>query len=541
MSNYPIPYIEIQNGHPVIYVKGQPFILLAGEVHNSDSSSPSYMEGIWDTAARLGMNTLLLPVSWELTEPKEGSFDFSIPQKLIDQARNRGMHIVFLWFGSWKNAECMYAPEWVKRDIKRFPRAQIEKGKNKAYRKVSEDSSLTVPYTSLSYLYMDTAEADAKAFAAFMAFIREYDESENTVVAVQVENEPGLLGSARERSEKADELFYSDVPEDLLSYLISHTERMAEDVKKAVIEGSRHGSWPQVFGSLAEEIFSAYHISKFVQKAAAAGKAVYPLPLAVNCWLDRKSSPGFYPSGGPVARMREVWAFCAPSIDLYCPDIYIPEFKDVCDEYTCRGDALFIPECAVHSYASSRLIYTVGHYHAMCYSPFGFDDIGKPFTAQQSILFGVDVGDPALKTPQDADEYSAVCGTLKSMMPMLASAYGSDCLKAVSAETDGRTGRIDMKSFVVDAVFRNSLDQKTNGACLCLKVSDDECYIVGNGCSLTFLSGCAARPYLDLMCVETGCFEDGVWRAEKRLNGDETAFLLLSKPMVLHVKFFLYN
>lgn len=35
-------------------------------------------------------------------------------------------------------------------------------------------------------------------------------------------------------------------------------------------------------------------------------KAEYPLPMAVNCWLDKGGAPGTYPSGGPVSRTREV-------------------------------------------------------------------------------------------------------------------------------------------------------------------------------------------------------------------------------------------
>ena len=109
-----IPHIENRNGRPVLMVEDKPFILLAGEVHNSDPSSPRYMEKIWDIAEQLGMNTLLLPATWELIEPEEGRFDFTNPRAMVDQARERGMHIAFLWFGSWKNAECMYAPAWVK-------------------------------------------------------------------------------------------------------------------------------------------------------------------------------------------------------------------------------------------------------------------------------------------------------------------------------------------------------------------------------------------------------------------------------------------
>ena len=108
------PYIKQQNGTKLLMVEDKPFIMLAGEVHNSNASSVEYMEGVYDQADRLGMNTLLLPVSWELVEPREGVFDFSLVDGLIEQARRRGKKLSFLWFGAWKNAQCYYAPEWVK-------------------------------------------------------------------------------------------------------------------------------------------------------------------------------------------------------------------------------------------------------------------------------------------------------------------------------------------------------------------------------------------------------------------------------------------
>ena len=115
----------------VLTADGKPFIAIAGEVHNSSSSSAEYMESVWKRAEELGLNTLLLPVTWELTEPVEGQFSFELVDTLIEQARSFQMKIIFLWFGTWKNAQCMYAPEWVKKDMKRFPRAQVERGKIK--------------------------------------------------------------------------------------------------------------------------------------------------------------------------------------------------------------------------------------------------------------------------------------------------------------------------------------------------------------------------------------------------------------------------
>ena len=548
-----IPHIEKKNGHPVLMVKDRPMILIAGEVHNSDSSSPAYMEGIWNIAKELGMNTLLLPAPWDLIEPEEGCFDFSVPRALIDQAREKEMHIVFLWFGSWKNAECMYAPAWVKQDLKRFPRAQIEKGRNKAGRQVSPTIPVKMPYTTLSYLGQETAQADARAFAAFLGFLKDYDEAEQTVVAVQVENETGLLGAAREVSDEADALFASPVPADFAAYMRNHTDTMTEEIRAAVLAGKPEGSWQEVFGEAAEELFSAYHVARFVNTVAAAGKAVYPLPMAANCWLDKGGKPGSYPTGGPVSKVHEVWDFCAPNIEVYCPDIYVPQFKAVCDEFTRRGGALFIPESATHSYCAPRLVYTLGHYHAMCYSPFGFDDIGKPFTAIQGFLFGMDVSDPALKTPQSFAEYAAFGQILREMMPMLAEAYGTDRLQAVSAETDpaipGPGGNpfaaipptMSFGGFRLSVRFQSPMNPRNDGACLCLKISDSECWVVGSACGLTITSADPAKPNLDLLQVEEGRFEAGAWIPGRRLNGDETASLSLEGPAVLHIKFFTYD
>lgn len=552
MSTHNIPHIGQINAHTVLMVEEKPFILLAGEVHNSDSSSPAYMEKIWDIANDLGMNALLLPVPWEMIEPEEGRFDFTVPQALIDQARERDMRIVFLWFGSWKNAECMYAPEWVKTDLVRFPRAQIEKGKNKAGRTISPSIPVKMPYTTLSYLGEETKKADARAFAALMGFLKEYDGERQTVVAVQVENETGLLGTAREVSDAADALFAAEVPADFALYMRDHTEIMVEEVKTAVENGKTSGTWTEVFGSAAEELFSAYHVARFVNTVAEAGKAVYPLPMTANCWLDKGGMPGSYPTGGPVSKVHEVWDFCAPAIDAYCPDIYVPQFKEVCDEYTRRGGALFIPESATHSYCAPRLVYTVGHYHAMCYSPFGFDDIGKPFTAVQGFLFGMDVSDPALKTPQNFEEYSAFGKILREMMPMLAGAYGSDRLQSVSAETDpviphpsgnpvlAKQPTMDFGAFTVTVGFQSQLNPRADGVCLCLAVSDSECWLVGNACDIRIASGNPQKPNLDLLLLEEGRFENGQWIPGRRLNGDESTRMSMEKPSVWHVRFFTY-
>ncbi len=529
--------IRLHNGKQVLFVDDAPFFAVAGEVHNSDSSSPEYMEKIWKIADDLGLNTLLLPVTWELTEPEEGTFDFSIPDALIAQGRKWKKRIIFLWFGSWKNAQMMYAPEWVKRDIDRFQRAQAVKGEAKSY---SDMGFIKLPSYSISYLSKEACQADGKAFAALMAHIKEVDEEVGTVIGVQVENETGLSGSARERSDAADAAFASKVPADFVAYMKSHTGTMHPDVREAVENGAEEGTWSEVFGPCAEEIFSAYYVSGFVNAVAKEGRAVYNLPMFANAWLVHKGDvAGNYPSGGPQSRMHEVWRYCAPTIDVLCPDIYVREFMEVCDDYS-RNQPLFIPEAATHSYAAPRLAYCIGHYHAMGYSPFGFDDIGHPFTMMQGFLFGMDVSDPALQTPQDFGEYAWFAKTLTSMMPLLADKYGTNALQAVSSECKEEVSMMNFGKIIAAVFFQSEYKpMKGNGVALCVQVDPEEYYLIGYECAVNLMAGDA--KHYDLLALEEGSFVNGKFERVRRLNGDESASMVFDAPKLLRIKIHTYN
>ena len=77
----------------------------------------------------MGLNTVLVPAYWDLTEPQEGKFDFTLTDKVIQQARANDLKVVFLWFGAWKNSMSCYAPIWFKEDYKKYPRAYTKAGK----------------------------------------------------------------------------------------------------------------------------------------------------------------------------------------------------------------------------------------------------------------------------------------------------------------------------------------------------------------------------------------------------------------------------
>ena len=101
-----IPQIREVNGIQTLFVNGEPFFILGGELHNSAAASLEYMDrNVWPNLQEMNMNTVVLPLYWEQIEHEEGKYSFDLMDGLIYKARENGMHLVFLWFGLWKNAK----------------------------------------------------------------------------------------------------------------------------------------------------------------------------------------------------------------------------------------------------------------------------------------------------------------------------------------------------------------------------------------------------------------------------------------------------
>ena len=111
-----------------------------------------------------------------------------------------------------------------------------------------------------------------------------------------------------------------------------------------------------------------------IGEVAKAGKAELNIPMYANAWLGQpgQDTPGQYPSGGPVARLLDVYHAVAPSLDLVAPDIYVDDFKGACALYARSGNPLFIPEARDRV---GNLFWALGHHAAWAWSPFGVEDL----------------------------------------------------------------------------------------------------------------------------------------------------------------------
>ena len=226
-----------------LMVDGQPMVILGGELSNSAATCVADIDSVIPHMARLGLNTVLVPAQWDLTEPVEGQFDFTLIDRTIQRARENSLKVVFLWFGAWKNSMSCYAPLWFKRDTKRFPRAMTRSGK---------------PLEIASAFSENVFQADHRAFQRLMEHIAEVDGLQHTVIMMQIENEIGMLEDARDHSQEADRLFRGAVPKQLTDYLKKHKNELHPSMRDRFT--GKTGSWTEVFGDglYTDEIFMAY-------------------------------------------------------------------------------------------------------------------------------------------------------------------------------------------------------------------------------------------------------------------------------------------
>ena len=382
-------------------VNGQPMLLLAGELGNSSSSSEAYLADVWPGLKALNYNTILAAVTWELIEPEEGRYDFSSVEHLIRNAREYDMKLVLLWFGSWKNAASTYLPGWVKRDFRRFPRAEDASGK---------------PLEILSTFSENNMKADARAFAALMRYIKEVDSAEQTVIMMQVENEPGILTTPRDFCPEAEAAFNGPIPKELGDYLKKNRKNLTPQLEKVWKEnGSKtSGTWEEVFGKskisgwehtgerdwhemyyYTEELFMGYYYAKYMGYVAAEGKKEYDIPMYCNAWLKGPdyAYTGMHPGGGPLPSVMDMYHCAGPAIDMLCPDIYIPNFTEVVEWYDQLGNPLFIPETRGGDLGVSRMLWAIGEHDLIGFSPFGIDRSArgadkKPVTDPLALAYG---------------------------------------------------------------------------------------------------------------------------------------------------------
>jgi beta-galactosidase GanA len=511
----PLPKIVTQpNGRHLLLVDGAPFLMLGGQANNS-SNYPAMLPKVWPVIHALHANTLEIPVAWEQVEPVEGRFDFSWVDELLRQARQEKVRLVLLWFGTWKNTSPNYAPEWVKMDNRRFPRMVTAEGKS---------------HSVLSPHGRATLEADKRAFVALMTHLRDADP-DNQVIMVQVENEIGSYGLARDHSPEAERLFRERVPAAL-----------------ANLRG-RGGTWSEVFGDFADQAFASWHMARYADEIAAAGKAVKALPIYCNSAMgnpfDAKAA-STTPSGGPQWNMIDVWKAAAPHIDLVAPDIYNHDAREVAQilSYYDRPDnALLVPELG-NAPDQARYLWEILGRGAIGVAPFGMDATGY-----SNYPLGAKSLDPAT-----LDSFAAKYAPFAAIASQWARIAAAGRIWGVAKGADAADRSTELGRWRVTVSFEQwefgerdwtwiksdphpTKGQPVGGAVVA-QLGPDEFLVTGSDARVRFTPAAAGVDGATVR-VEEGSFDEGGrWVMTRIWNGDQTDYGLnfTRQPVLLRVK-----
>jgi beta-galactosidase GanA len=534
----PMPALITDNGRHTLLVDGEPYIILGSQTNNS-SNYPAALKDVWPSVKKLGANTLSIPVAWEQLEPVEGTFDFSYLDVLLKEAKTHEVKLILLWFGTWKNNAPHYAPAWVKLNNKRFPRVVTRQGG---------------VVNSLSPLSANTLNADKTAFIELMKYLQRRDR-DHRVIMVQVQNEVGTYGAARDYSPAAQAVFLAPVPTDLTQAL-----------------NLPGGSWSEVFGADADEFFHAYHIARYCDQIAAAGKAIKNLPMYVNVALRHPvnpGAPGEYSSGGATDNVIPVWKAAAPNIDFVAPDIYFREYhlvEKILGFYSGPTNALFVAEIGNDQPYARYFFSTLGR-GGIGISPFGMDDTGYtnyPLGARSyndmtiahfASLYRL--VKPMEKEWAKLSFEGRVWGVAEPMDEEKLAADSADASQqhktlSVEERAEALTQTLDLGMWDAVVTYGRPMfwvappegNSPPAGGALIAQLAENEYLITGfkSRVELVPSAELKAQNYM-IERVEEGRFERGRWKMERVWNGDQTDWGLnfAEKPHLLRIKMATYS
>jgi hypothetical protein len=500
----PLPSLVHKDGRYALFVDGAPYLMLGAQVGNS-SAWPGMLPKVWPAIEYLHANTVEMPVYWEQFEPQPGKFDYSVMDTLIAESRQHQVHLVLLWFGLYKNGSQHYTPEWMKLDPERYQRLTGKDGR---------------PVDSPSPFANASLDADIHAFTAFMRHLKEVD-TERTVLLVQVENEAGTWQIQRDYSAAAQKLFDAPVPAEVLAAM-------------HVPAGAPAPDWQAAFGAEAEVNFHAWAVATYVGKVAAAGKAVYPLPLYANAALRRAippGAPGTYESGGPTDNVLPIWKAEAPALDILAPDIYVEESAEyfkVMELYHRDDNALFIPETS-HSAGVARFLFSALGQGTIGFSPFGLDYVEggtekefEPIAQEYHLLAPL-----ARLIARLSFE-----GKLKAAVEVTGEVSQTLDFGAWKAEVSYGLGRYNMP---------RAHDGPALGRAMVGRLGENQFLVTGISARVDFHPSATGKQR-QFLRVEEGTYENGVFKMVRIWNGDETDWGInfRAEPVVLRVSLATY-
>jgi beta-galactosidase GanA len=311
------------------------------------------------------------------------------------------------------------------------------------------------------------------------------------------------------------------------------------------------GTWREFYGDYADEYFHAWAIARYIGDIAAAGKAVYDLPMYVNNALrnplEQPPKPWNkdFASGGPTWDVIDIYKAAAPALDIVSPDIYSPESEQVNANlrlFQRPDNALWVPEIGTKP-AYGRYLYAMLGRGAVGVSPFGID-----YFNYTNYPLGTTATDKTLVEP-----FERVYRMFAPIQRLWAQWAFDGRTRGIAEGDDRKPQQLDFPGWTAKLTYRMGRfgesawggefakpaagTEEPNGGAAIAQISPDEFIVIGHRVRVRMepaegTSGMMLR-------AEQGRFDgQGRWVMERVWNGDQVDYglNLPPEPVMLKVK-----
>ncbi|KAK1719500.1 uncharacterized protein BDZ83DRAFT_795020 [Colletotrichum acutatum] len=255
----------------------------------------------WQGIKALGVNTVLLAVTWEVFEPKEGQFKRDLVASLVAQARETDIRVILSRFGSMKGS-------------------------------VNNGKSFHPPFIA----------AEKAAFAEFEQQIEAADAGYDTILMLQIGSEIAYLNWSRDICDAALAAFDNGIPADYLEFLVR---------SGSVLSVADVHAWEEFANGPegTDELFTTYHIASHINSLAKIAKETYSVPVIVNVALEQAQGRKH---GGPRSETLHLWKPFAPYIHIYAPQMFHDDYSKILQAHGQCDDNIRLLWSAFGTYAA---------------------------------------------------------------------------------------------------------------------------------------------------------------------------------------------
>ncbi|MBO5657777.1 MAG: DUF5597 domain-containing protein, partial [Agathobacter sp.] len=227
-------------------------------------------------------------------------------------------------------------------------------------------------------------------------------------------------------------------------------------------------------------------------------------------------------------------------------DIYFPYVPNLMDVYAYPGNPLFIPEVRKEAVTAAYCLYAFGKHHAICYSPFGIEEISLPPEAidkpPMELMIALNIDPSAFDIAGSKDYLARSYELVENLKPLLIEYRGKKSLQSYvrHSETDYGTF-LEFENYNVQVSYAPRMPQKPVAGGMIFELTPNKFLLVGTMASMTFMPKPGEKAVVDLIKMEEGNFVNGEWVPGRILNGDEKMMIRhKDMPSCLMVELYKY-